>query len=48
MNVSPRTVETFVDQLKIKLNVTKKSDFHNIVLENSLVRVMEYYFKYGE
>ncbi len=45
LNISPRTVDTYVEQLKNNLNLNKKSDFNAFIIENKLYEVVTYFYK---
>ncbi len=48
LNISYRTIETYINQLKDKLNVDAKKDFVKIINENKLHNAMTYFYKYIE
>lgn len=44
LNISPRTVETYLEQVKVKLDLRKKQDIFSFILEHELGDVMSFYY----
>ncbi len=45
LNISPRTVDSHIDQIKNKLTINKKSDFNKFIIDNKLFDVVNYFYK---
>jgi DNA-binding CsgD family transcriptional regulator len=45
IGVSYRTIETYIEQLKIKLTSKSKNELNRVILDNNLQDVMRYYFE---